>query len=213
MKEWFWWLADPLLIRVRSRLQHLETFDPPELATRYAAAAVFDPTVKFIPGAEVINQGPRENLTIGEHCHISGQLVIHRAGGRLSIGGYSFVGDQSRIWAIERIEIGNFVLISHLVDIHDNDSHPLQAGPRRQHPIDLFERNQPVDYKHVASAPVRIEDDVWIGLKSTILKGVTIGKGAIIAAASVVTKDVEPFTLVAGNPARVVGTLEARVTT
>src|SRR6266436_9671410 len=138
MKERFWWLADPLLIRVRSRLQHLEIFDPPRgLETRYAAAAVFGPTVKFLAGAEVINHAPRENLSIGEHCRIGGQLAIHRAGGRLSIGGYSFVGPQSRIWAIERIEIGNFVLISHLVDIHDNDSHPLQAGPRRQHPIDL----------------------------------------------------------------------------
>jgi len=176
MNRWLWWLADPLLIRMRSRLQHLETFNPPrELAIRYRASAVFGPTVSFLSSAEVINYGARENLRIGEYCHI--------------------------------------VLISHLVDIHDSDSHPLEASLRRQYPIDLFERKRPVDFKHVSSAPVRIEDDVWIGFKSTVLKGVTIGRGAIIAAASLVTKNVEPFTLVAGNPARVVRTLEARVTT
>ena len=51
---------------------------------------------------------------------------------------------------------------------------------------------------------VVIEDDAWIGFKSSVLKGVTIGRGAIIAAGSVVTKDVPPFTLVAGNPAKVI---------
>src|SRR6516162_1467442 len=212
MNRWLWWLADPLLIRMRSRLQHLETFNPPrELAIRYRASAVFGPTVSFLSSAEVINYGARENLRIGEYCHIAGQLSINRPGGRLSIGSNCFVGPQSRIWAIDEIEIGNFVLISHLVDIHDSDSHPLEASLRRQYPIDLFERKRPVDFKHVSSAPVRIEDDVWIGFKSTVLKGVTIGRGAIIAAASLVTKNVEPFTLVAGNPARVVRTLEARV--
>jgi acetyltransferase-like isoleucine patch superfamily enzyme len=214
MNGWFWRVADPLLIRIRARLQHLETFDPPrELAMRYAPSAVFGPTVKFIPNAEVVNWGPRENLTIGEYSHIAGQLGINRPGGRLSIGGHSFVGPQSRIWAIDEIKIGNFVLISHLVDIHDNDSHSLEAALRRQDPIDLFERKRPVDFKNVASAPIRIEDDVWIGFKCTILKGVTIGRGAIVAAASLVTKDVEPFTLVAGNPARVVRTLDASVVT
>jgi maltose O-acetyltransferase len=209
-----WWLADPLLIRMRSRLQHLETFDPPrDLAIRHTASAVFDPTVNFLPNAKVVNYGSRENLRIGEYCHIAGQLCINRSGGRLSIGSYCFVGPESRIWVIDEIEIGNFVLISHLVDIHDSDSHPLEAGIRRQDPIELFEGKRPLHFEHVTSAPVRIEDDVWIGFKSTILKGVTIGRGAVIAAASVVTKDVEPFTLVAGNPARVVRTLEASVTT
>ncbi|MCZ8192279.1 MAG: DapH/DapD/GlmU-related protein, partial [Microcystis sp. LE19-338.1B] len=56
----------------------------------------------------------------------------------------------------------------------------------------------------IQSAPVVIEDHVWIGFNVGILKGVTIGKGAIIGAGSVVTKDVEPFTVVAGNPAKII---------
>ena len=53
--------------------------------------------------------------------------------------------------------------------------------------------------------PIRIEDDVWIGFNSTILKGTRIGRGAIIGAATLVTRDVEAFTIVAGNPGVVVG--------
>ena len=56
----------------------------------------------------------------------------------------------------------------------------------------------------VKTKPIVIEDDVWVGFNSIILKGVTIGKGSIVAAGSVVSKDVEPFTVVAGNPALVI---------
>ncbi len=59
-------------------------------------------------------------------------------------------------------------------------------------------------YLDIKSAPVVIEDHVWIGFNLAILKGVTMGKGAIIGAGSVVTKDVEPFTVVAGNPAKII---------
>ncbi|MNW06569.1 putative acetyltransferase [compost metagenome] len=56
----------------------------------------------------------------------------------------------------------------------------------------------------VSTKPIVIGDEVWIGCKSIILKGVTIGNGAVVAAGSVVTKDVEPYTLVAGIPAKVI---------
>jgi acetyltransferase-like isoleucine patch superfamily enzyme len=66
----------------------------------------------------------------------------------------------------------------------------------------------PKEITNVDSAPIIIEDHVWISFNSIILKGVTIGKGAIIAAGSVVTKDVAPFTLVAGNPAKLIKHLQ-----
>jgi len=59
-------------------------------------------------------------------------------------------------------------------------------------------------YLDIKSAPVVIEDHVWIGFNVAILKRVTIGKGAIIGAGSVLTEDVEPFTVVAGNPAKII---------
>ena len=58
------------------------------------------------------------------------------------------------------------------------------------------------------SAPIRIEDKVWIGMDVLILKGVTIGEGSVVAARSVVTKSIPPYSLVAGNPARVVKSLK-----
>ena len=63
---------------------------------------------------------------------------------------------------------------------------------------------QSSDFKYVSS-PITIEDNVWIGINTTILKGVTIGKGAVVAAGSVVTKDCEPFGIYAGIPARKIG--------
>jgi galactoside O-acetyltransferase len=64
------------------------------------------------------------------------------------------------------------------------------------------------DWTHVKIQPVKICDHAWIGFNSILLKGVTVGEGAIVAAGSVVTKDVPPFTIVGGNPARVIRNLE-----
>ena len=57
----------------------------------------------------------------------------------------------------------------------------------------------------IRDRPVIIEDDVWIGFNATILKGVRIGRGAIVGANTVITKDVPPYTIMVGNPARAVG--------
>lgn len=68
------------------------------------------------------------------------------------------------------------------------------------HPLDVKRRNQLLEY----GKPVSIQDHVWIGGSSVINPGVTIGEGAVVASGSVVTKDVEPYTLVGGNPARLI---------
>ena len=81
--------------------------------------------------------------------------------------------------------------------ITDTDSHPLHWKDR------LEERNE-----LTKQAPITIEDDAFIGARSIILKGVTIGKGAVVGAGSVVSKDVPPFAVVCGNPAKIVKTLE-----
>ena len=99
------------------------------------------------------------------------------------------------------------MLISHLVDIHDSDSHSKDWRDRREEGVALFEKGSPSPAAGVHRAQVVIQDDAWIGFKSSILKGVTIGRGAVVAACSVVTKDVPPYTLVAGNPARAVADL------
>ena len=89
------------------------------------------------------------------------------------------------------VKIGNNCVIAGEVMIFDNNSHALH-----------FENNRKMTKHDVA--PIKIEDHVWIGMRSFICKGVTIGYGSVVAACSVVTKDVPPMTLVGGNPARII---------
>ena len=101
---------------------------------------------------------------------------------RVTIGERCSIGDRSEIHAGGEVVIGQNVIIAWDCVIMDRDYHSVDGG------------------KEIIR-PVHIEDDVWVGCRSLVLKGVTIGRGAVVAAGSVVTKDVPPYTLVAGNPA------------
>jgi len=94
-----------------------------------------------------------------------------------------------------RVEIGNNCVIAGETKIFDNNSHGLD-----------YKNNREMTKDDVA--PIIIGDHVWIGMGSLILKGVTIGKGAVVAANSVVTKNIPPMTLVGGNPAKIIKTIE-----
>lgn len=145
----------------------------------------------------------KNNITIGNHTHIKGELLVYPETGKITIGNYCFIGEDSKLWSAEHIKIGNNVLISHQVNIHDNNAHPIDFNDRKKH----FEQIITVGHKpqpNLNGKEIIIEDDVWIGFNATVLKGVTIGKGAIVAACSVVTKDVPPFTMIAGNPAKII---------
>jgi acetyltransferase-like isoleucine patch superfamily enzyme len=154
--------------------------------------------------ARILNNIPDSfAITIGAHTHIRGELMTFGHGGRITIGEYCYVGDQSYIWSAENITIGNRVLIAHNVNIFDNITHPLSASARHEHFKMIISAPLPKKLK-LSEQPITIEDDAWIGCLSISLKGVTIGRGAVIGAGSVVTKDVPPYTIVAGNPAKVI---------
>lgn len=141
-------------------------------------------------------------IIIGAGSHVRGRLQTFSQTASISIGTQCYVGDLTRIWAQSSISIGDYVLIAHLVDINDSDSHPIDHLQRREDEKIIFD-GLPRDLSRIRSAPIVIEDDAWIGAKATVLKGVRIGRGAIVAAGSVVTKNVPPWTVVAGNPASV----------
>ena len=144
------------------------------------------------------------SIRVREKTCIRGSLEIQRKNGKIEIGSKCYVGDHTRIWAADSVKIGNNVLIAHNVNIFDNDTHPTNYIERRDDAENIIFHGRRMDYPSLCSKPIKIEDDVWIGCNSIILKGVTIGYCSIVAAGSVVTNDVPPNTMVAGNPARVI---------
>jgi acetyltransferase-like isoleucine patch superfamily enzyme len=122
-------------------------------------------------------------------------LCTWQAGAILEIGA-NFAMTGGSIISAERITIGDNVTVGANVTIMDTDFHPLEMQQRR------------MDSQDPKTYPVCIEDDVFIGMNCLILKGVTLGCGSVVGAGSVVTKDVPPRAIIAGNPARVVGNVK-----
>lgn len=104
----------------------------------------------------------------------------------------------------ERICIGAGVVISYFVTIADSDFHPRDPAQRRLDSRALLPGGDPARRPPIATAPVVIQDDAWIGIGSIVLKGVTVGAGARIDAGAVVAQDVPEGARVAGNPAQVI---------
>jgi Acetyltransferase (isoleucine patch superfamily) len=119
------------------------------------------------------------------------------------MGEYCYVGENSKIWSGAEIKIGDRVLIGHNSSIFDSDTHPLNPRERHAQYVDIITTGHPTRID-LREEPVLIEDDVWIGCNVVVLKGVSIGRGAVVGAGSVVTKDVRAYVIVAGNPARIV---------
>lgn len=157
------------------------------------------------PGGEIVakNRHQSDSISVGRGTHIRGQLLTFGHGGRITMGTYCYVGENSKLWSGVNLSIGDRVLIGHNSSIFDCDTHPLNARARHKQYTEMISSGHP-DQIDLREEPVRIEDDVWIGCNVVVLKGVTIGRGAVIGAGSIVTHDVPPLVLVAGNPARLV---------
>ncbi len=132
----------------------------------------------------------------GAEVHIGDNVMLERKvrismgdNARVYIGDDTYLGDFTNILAVQEVNIGRGCAISWHVLFMDTSSHPL--GIRGEVPTTRI-------------APIKVEDHVWIGCRAVILKGVTVGEGSIIANNAVVTHNVPPRTMVAGNPARVI---------
>ena len=121
----------------------------------------------------------------------------------IEIGDYCYIANASLVCS-ERIRIGSRVMIAGGVTIADSDFHPLAPAARLADTVALSPAGDRASRPRIETRPVRIEDDVWIGYNATILKGVTIGAGALVAPGALVLRDVPPGAEVAGNPAVVV---------
>lgn len=142
-------------------------------------------------------------IEIGDDVHIDGHnawQVGHKVstGAELVIGDRVYVGYRNNFSIAKSLRIGSDTIMAPSVLIYDNPSHPMSPAARL--------RNEPFDLED--ASPVVIGCNCWLGTGAIILKGVTIGDGSVVAAASVVTKSVPPNTVVAGNPARVIRTID-----
>jgi acetyltransferase-like isoleucine patch superfamily enzyme len=147
------------------------------------------------------------NIQIGNGSHIRGELLVFPYGGKIEIGNNCFIGEGTKLWSGDHIKIGNHVGIAHninIVDFAHESNHLLRA----QGVKNIFLNGHPKEKGDIPSAPIIIEDYVAIYPNASILRGVTIGKGSIISTGSVVMSNIPEFSLVVGNPARVVGKTE-----
>jgi maltose O-acetyltransferase len=148
-------------------------------------------TVRLRGRARVENNG---RIEIGDRVLIDGrtvlvELVAHK-GGTLAVGPTTYINYGVSISAHEQVSIGRNCQIGNYTLIMDNDYH------------DMNDHLLPGE-----SQPIVIEDNVWLGARVTVLKGVRIGEGSVVGAGAVVTRDVPPRSFAAGVPAKVVRSL------
>jgi len=142
------------------------------------------PNIRIGQCATIIGE-PSERVKIGVWGREPDQ-------GEITIGDYALISPGSRITAGDKVVIGNSVMMANGVYITDSDWHGIYDRSHRTEEV----------------SPVIIEDNVWLGDCSKVLKGVTIGENSIVAAGAVVTKDVPANVVVAGNPATIVKHLD-----
>ena len=143
----------------------------------------------FLERGVIIKPTDGGSIEIGEGCHISQGTRIVAKGAQISIGANSFIGPNCIIVASDGIVIGRDALIAEFVTIRDQDhGTALNTEPFRSQPK--------------SSDKIDIRENVWLGAKSTILKGISIGPDSVVAAHSVVNRNIRSGTLAGGVPAK-----------
>jgi acetyltransferase-like isoleucine patch superfamily enzyme len=146
---------------------------------------------------------PGGSIAVGRDCLIEGVLVTETPTSQVVVGNNVYVGGATIIDCVARVEIEDDVLISYQCNIVDSNNHSVRFSVRQNDLAD-WKNGGGHDWATTDSRPIRICRGAWIGMRCIVLKGVTIGEGAIVGAGSVVTSDVPPWTIVGGNPAKII---------
>ncbi|MGD9902580.1 MAG: acyltransferase [Vicinamibacterales bacterium] len=170
-----------------------------------AASAYVETTFSF----SLLRSRHADAVVIGEGASTYlGTMFDVGPEGRVRLGDYALV-HGARIICEQEVTIGDYALLSWNVVLMDSYRVPLDPEARRAQVREVPARQPRRLEGDGPSGPVRIGRGAWIGFDSCVLPGVTVGEGAVVGARSVVRRDVEPFTIVAGNPARLVRRLTA----
>jgi len=146
-------------------------------------------------------------LHIGCGGLIRGLLVLERPESRIQIGNRVAIGNGTILDCALGITLEDDVILSYDCILADSDNHSLRLSDRLNDVKNWKAGHH--DWSKVAMKPIRICRGAWVGARACILKGVTIGEGAVVGMGSVVTKNVDPFVVVAGNPARAIRKIDA----
>ena len=146
------------------------------------------------------NQG-FANIEIGDECFLECNIILYNSNAKVKIGNRVYIGPDTTIFCYEDVEIEEDIMISWGCTIIDTNSHSLSSSERMNDVLDWKRGWQYKDWSNVSNKKITIRKKSWIGLRSIILKGVTLGEGTIVASGSVVTKSTEPFSIIGGNPA------------
>ncbi len=173
----------------------------------FRRSAILGKDCRSGPNAWCVNNGPRESIQLGDRVVCRGILRCESwDAAKLKIDADVYIGDDVLISCAQEVSIGSFTLLAHGVQIFDNDSHPLD--PRlRELDYRAIMNSRAFSRQPIPAQPVRIGSRAWLGFNVIVMKGVTIGDGSVIGAGSVVIRDIPPYSLAVGNPARVIASV------
>ena len=137
------------------------------------------------------NTGKHPGITLGNQVSLLENTLLNANNGSISIDDRSWLGPFSLIYGNGEVSIGKHVMIASHCAINTVSHH-------------ADDTSIPMNDQGIYTAPVIIEDDVWLGIGSTILQGVRIGRGSIIGAGAVVTRDIPPWSVAVGIPAKII---------
>lgn len=161
----------------------------------------------IIQNCEVIIARPeygRANVIIGEDSNVSCRFIILNPKAKVTVGKRVFIGSDTIIFCYQNIQIEDDVMISWGCTITDTNAHSIKASERLNDVLDWNKGEQYKNWSHVKHGRTIIRKLSWIGFNSIILKNVEVGVGSVIGAGSVVTSNVPPYTIMAGNPAKAI---------